>query len=162
MAIEIERKFLVVGEAWRDEAQAAPKRYRQAYLAFSEHAVVRVRLSDADQAAWLCLKERKVGASRAEFEYAVPMGDAQDLLRLATGEIIEKYRYLVRNGEHVWEVDEFLGANAGLIVAEIELSAETEAFTHPAWLDVEVSDDERYYNASLAINPYRNWKVNTP
>ncbi|MDN5863597.1 MAG: CYTH domain-containing protein [Gammaproteobacteria bacterium] len=161
MAIEIERKFRVAGDAWRAVAEAGPKRYRQAYLAISDRAVVRVRVEKGAAAAWLCIKEHKVGAARAEFEYPVPTADARALLRLATGEVVEKYRHLAHVDGHVWEVDEFLGANAGLLVAEIELGTEDESFSRPDWLGAEVTRDERYYNANLAMTPFRDWEANS-
>lgn len=157
MALEIERKFLVAGDGWRSRAKDEPFIYRQGYLALSEHAVVRVRLSVTENAARLCVKERRVGATRGEFEYTIPVPDAEELLTLATGGLVEKRRFLVPHDGHVWEVDEFSGANAGLVVAEIELESEDEVFARPAWLGGEVTGDERYYNAFLALNPWRDW-----
>jgi adenylate cyclase len=157
MAIEIERKFLVTSEGWRPRSEDKPRVFRQAYLALSERAVVRVRLDETNATAWLCVKERKIGASRGEFEYPVPLADGRALLKLATGHVIEKQRFLVPHNGHVWEVDEFDGANAGLVVAEIELEHEDEAFSRPAWLGEEVTGEERYYNASLALFPWRDW-----
>ncbi len=155
MAVEIERKFLVADDAWRDGVKCAPVYYRQAYLALGEKAVLRVRLGE--DKAWICVKERKVGVARGEYEYPIPVGDARELLDLAVGTVIEKRRHIVSCGGHEWEVDEFLGANAGLVVAEIELASEEEAFERPAWLGREVSADPRYYNAALALNPWREW-----
>lgn len=157
MAVEIERKFRVADAGWRSAARADPRLYKQGYLALSERAVVRVRLSDEGQ-AWLCVKERRVGATRGEFEYPIPARDASELLRLAAGTVIEKRRHLVDHAEHGWEVDEFLGANAGLVIAEIELAREDATFERPPWLGEEVTDDERYYNAALAFHPWREWQ----
>jgi len=157
MAVEIERKFLVASEAWRGQSEGKPRVFRQAYLALSERTGVRVRLDETDDAAWLCVKERKIGASRGEFEYPVPLADARAMLKLTTGHVIEKCRFLVPHDGHVWEVDEFEGANVGLVVAEIELKREDEGFSHPAWLGEEVTGEERYYNASLALFPWRDW-----
>jgi adenylate cyclase len=157
MATEIERKFLVANDAWRERIGAPPVRYRQGYLALSSAAVVRVRLSD-DARAWIGVKERKVGARRGEYEYPIPPADAAELLRLAVGALIEKRRYLVPHDGRNWEVDAFGGANAGLVIAEIELTRENEAFARPAWLGLEVTADERYYNAALALNPWREWE----
>lgn len=157
MAIEIERKFLVTSDEWRGQSEGKPRVFLQAYLALSERAVVRVRLDETRAAAWLCVKERKVGASRGEFEYPVPFADARPLLKLATGHVIEKRRFLVPCNGHVWEVDEFDDANAGLVVAEIELEREDEEFSPPTWLGEEVTGEERYYNASLALFPWRDW-----
>jgi adenylate cyclase len=156
MALEIERKFLVSDERWRECGRAAPTLYRQGYLALSERAIVRVRVS-GEGVAWLCVKERKVGAARAEYEYPIPLEDASELLSVAVGEVIEKRRNLVEHRGHTWEVDEFVGANAGLVVAEIELTDEDETFARPAWIGREVTEDERYYNAYLALHPWREW-----
>lgn len=156
MAVEIERKFLVTADAWRDAADGSSEHYRQGYLALSERAVVRVRLS-ATGAAWLCVKERRIGARRGEYEYPIPAVDARELLGLAGERVVEKRRYLVSYAAKRWEVDEFLGANTGLVVAEIELRSETEAFEPPPWLGVEVTGEERYYNAALAFHPLREW-----
>lgn len=152
MAIEIERKFLVTGKDWRT---ASPSRIVQGYLNRDRARTVRVRIAGA--AAWLTIKGQNVGATRAEFEYAIPLADAEALLALCDGPLIDKQRHRIPLGEHVWEVDEFFGDNAGLIVAEIELRHEDEAFARPAWLGDEVSSDPRYYNSSLATHPYNTW-----
>lgn len=158
MGVEIERKFLVAGEGWREAATRPPVRYRQAYIALGDKAVVRVRLGE--DRAWICVKERKVGVARGEYEYPIPADDARELLGLAEGTVIEKRRYLVSHAGHEWEVDEFLGANAGLVLAELELASADEAFARPSWLGKEVSADPRYYNAALALNPWREWPEN--
>ncbi len=161
MAIEIERKFLVVGEAWRTEAQSAA-RMAQGYLndaasvaSGAQHASVRVRI--AGDAAYLNIKSRELGASRQEFEYAVPVQDAADLLALCVGGRIDKTRHYVRHDGHLWEVDEFHGDNAGLVVAEIELDAVDEVFSRPVWLGDEVTELPRYYNLALAARPWTQW-----
>lgn len=159
MGVEIERKFLVANDAWREGAERAFAYYRQGYLAYGEKAVVRVRIGGDDE-AWICVKERRIGVSRGEYEYPIPANDARQLLGLAAGTVIEKRRHLVPHAEHRWEVDEFLGANAGLVLAEIELASEDEAFERPSWLGEEVSADPRYYNAALALNPWREWPEN--
>lgn len=153
MAVEIERKFLVADEAWRLSA-SAPDRYRQGYLAVTDRAVVRVRLAD-DGRAWLGVKERIVGPAHGEYEYPIPAGDARQLLQLSVGTVIEKQRYRVPCGGYEWEVDEFLGDNAGLVVAEIELDHPEAAFERPPWLGREVTDDASYYNVALALRPWR-------
>jgi adenylate cyclase len=155
MATEIERKFLVVSEAWR--AAAAPGvRFRQGYLAGTGKASVRVRVEG--EAANLNIKSATLGVRRQEYEYAIPLADANEMLdNLCSGGIVEKTRYCVPVGGHVWEVDVFEGDNAGLVVAEIELSHEDEAFERPAWAGDEVSHDPRYYNVYLAEHPYKNW-----
>lgn len=158
MGIEIERKFLVVGDAWRAQARR-PQRLRQGYLSAPQldgapPCSVRVRI--ADDAATLNLKSATAGIRRDEFEYAIPLADAQALLALAHG-VIDKVRHHVDAGPHVFEIDEFLGDNAGLVVAEIELRAIDEAFERPVWLGREVSDLKRYYNLHLGAHPYSRW-----
>lgn len=151
MGVEIERKFLVRDDAWRSDVTAT-KTLRQGYLSLDPEAVVRVR-TDGHQ-GWLTIKGRSTGISRAEFEYPVPSADADALLALCGGRVVEKVRHLVPHGAHTWEVDVFSGANTGLIVAEIELSSDTEPFDRPGWLGEEVSGDRRYDNASLAVQPW--------
>ena len=161
MAIEVERKFLVTGDGWRAAAhEVLPM--AQGYLndaasldSGAMRSSVRVRISG--DRAWLNIKSVGIGRSRQEFEYPVPVEDARALLALCVGGTVDKRRHLVRHGGHVWEVDEFLGDNAGLVVAEIELGAVDEAFERPAWLGEEVTDDTRYYNLALATHPYRRW-----
>ncbi|RTL45480.1 MAG: CYTH domain-containing protein [Burkholderiales bacterium] len=154
MGIEIERKFLVVSEAWREQAsQATP--FSQGYLSRDPARTVRVRI--AGPRAFLTIKGPTTGAARAEFEYPVPVEDARQLLALSDGPVVEKVRHLCLVDGMTWEVDEFLGANAGLVVAEIELVSESQAFTRPAWLGAEVTGDGRYVNANLAVHPYQGW-----
>ncbi|HHM05280.1 MAG TPA: CYTH domain-containing protein [Gammaproteobacteria bacterium] len=155
MATEIERKFLVSSDAWRARAGGG-RRMRQGYLAGSERASVRVRVS-GDQ-AHLNLKSATLGVCRREYEYAIPVAEAEEMLvHLCDGPLIEKTRYPVRHGSHLWEVDVFEGDNEGLVVAEIELDAEDEAFERPPWLGEEVSGDPRYYNVCLVKHPYKSW-----
>jgi adenylate cyclase len=152
MPLEIERKFLVRGDGWR----TFPSRLiQQAYLSRDTDRSVRVRV-DGDQ-AWLTIKGPATGVTRPEFEYPVPLGEAADLLQLRVSGLIEKHRHVGVVGEHQWEVDVFLGANAGLVLAEIELDEEGEAFTRPDWLGEEVTHDPRYTNAALAQCPYADW-----
>lgn len=155
MPTEIERKFLVADESWRREASAS-RELRQGYLALTERAVVRVRLAD-DEQAWVGIKEHRIGRSHGEYEYEIPIDEARELLALCTGAIIAKRRYLIPVGDHCWEVDEFLGENAGLILAEIELGAENEAFREPGWLGREVTEERRFYNAALSVRPWTRW-----
>jgi len=155
MPTEIERKFLVADDAWRRSA-SAPRELRQGYLALTERAVIRVRLVDGER-AWLGIKEHRIGRSHGEYEYEIPVGEARELLALCTGAVIEKRRYVVPVGGHCWEVDEFLGDNAGLVLAEIELGAEDEAFREPDWLGREVTDERRFYNAALSERPWARW-----
>ena len=152
MGIEIERKFLVVGDAWR----AAPAlAYAQGYLNRDPQRTVRVRV--VRQQAWLTIKGANSGAVRAEFEYPIPVADAEQLLGLCDGPLVRKLRRQVEHAGHIWEVDEFQGDNAGLVVAEIELPAEDAAFERPDWLGAEVTHDPRYFNSNLASAPYRTW-----
>lgn len=154
MGIEIERKFLVTGEAWRS---LGPKTlYRQGYLPSPDQTKVRVRI--IDEQAYLTIKGQNTGLSRLEFEYEIPLTDAQALLEsLCQSPLIEKYRYRIAWQGFIWEVDEFLGDNAGLILAEVELESETQNPPLPDWLGVEVTHDPRYYNSNLARHPFRAW-----
>lgn len=152
MAIEIERKFLVCGTDWRAGASTL---FRQGYLNRDKQRTVRVRI--AGNRAYLTIKGISSGASRAEFEYEIPLADAEQLLSLCDGPLIEKTRYVVPHAGMLWEVDEFHGANSGLIVAEIELQAAAQQFDKPAWVGREVTDDKRYFNSSLAVAPYTTW-----
>ncbi|MEK7323120.1 MAG: CYTH domain-containing protein [Pseudomonadota bacterium] len=156
MATEIERKFLVLNDDWR--RQAAPgARLRQGYL--SSGAACSIRVRSAGDHAQLNIKSATLGVSRREYEYAIPVGDASELLdHFCDGPLIEKTRYAVEYAGHVWEVDVFEGDNAGLIVAEIELDSEDEVFEKPAWAGVEVSHDPRYYNVCLVKHPYKDWR----
>lgn len=152
MAIEIERKFLVSGDGWR---HALAVYYSQGYLSRAKERTVRVRI--AGDEAFLTIKGISSGASRAEFEYAIPLQDARELLGLCEQPLIEKYRRRIPFAGYVWEVDEFLGASEGLVVAEIELPSEDAPFTKPDWVGEEVTSDPRYFNSALSINPWRNW-----
>lgn len=152
MAVEIERKFLVKGEGWRNDSGVV---YRQGYLNRDKARTVRVRI--AGNAAFLTIKGQSTGATRAEFEYPVPVEDARALLALCDGPLIEKTRFLVMHEGHCWEVDEFAGDNAGLVVAELELLSEDEAFARPDWLGDEVTPDARYFNSNLATHPFSAW-----
>ncbi len=152
MGIEIERKFLVVGDAWR-AAPAVP--YAQGYLNRDKQRTVRVRVVRDE--AWLTIKGASVGATRAEFEYPIPLADAQQLLALCDGPVVRKTRRVVEHAGARWEIDEFEGDNAGLVVAEIELPSEDAPFERPDWLGAEVTHDPRYFNSSLATAPYSTW-----
>lgn len=154
MGVEIERKFLPSTEAWR-AVVGAGTRYVQAYLLTDPDRTVRVRVAGA--AAYLTIKGRTHGASRAEFEYPIPVADAEALLALCPRPPVEKIRYRVPLGAHVFEVDEFVGANAGLVVIEVELAHENEDFPRPLWLGDEVTHDTRYANACLIEHPFSTW-----
>lgn len=155
MSVEIERKFLVTDEGWRAESGPGQE-LRQGYMATSEVCTVRARIAGAD--AWLTIKGATSGVTRREFEYAIPLADAQAMLReLCPDGLIEKTRYKVAHGTHVWDLDVFAGANAGLVVAEIELGAESEPFDRPPWVGEEVSHDPRYFNSALLRHPFDRW-----
>ncbi len=154
MGIEIERKFLVTNDSWRHSATASD--YRQGYLAVVARCSVRVRL--ADERAWLTIKSGNGGLIRQEYEYPLPCADAEQLLALCEPVVIRKTRHLLDYAGHRWEIDEFHGENAGLVIAEIELNDEHEVFEKPDWLGREVSHDGRYYNAALSRRPYSSWK----
>ena len=155
MSVEIERKFLVKNENWKSSVRSE-KSLKQGYLSRAGQVTLRARISG--DKAWLTLKGASEGISRLEFEYEIPRADAEAMLaRLCADPPIEKTRYLIDHAGHTWELDVFDGANAGLVMAEIELSSEDEAFDLPGWAGDEVSDDPRYYNASLSKNPYKNW-----
>ena len=161
MPIEIERKFLVAGDGWRAAAREVVP-MAQGYLndlalvdGGAMKASVRVRIA-GDQ-GFLNLKSRELGHTRQEFDYPIPVADARALLALCVGGVIDKRRHYVEHAGHLWEVDEFLGDNAGLVVAEIELHSAEEAFARPAWLGREATDAPRYYNLALASRPYSQW-----
>jgi adenylate cyclase len=151
MGVEIERKFLVRGDGWRE---GRPLAIRQAYL--SRDAVT-VRVRREGERGVLTLKGPSVGLARPEFEYEIPVADADALIALSSLPPIEKTRYLVSHAGRTWEVDEFHGANAGLVVAEIELDSEREEIELPEWVGEEVSADPRYRNSSLAAVPFCDW-----
>jgi adenylate cyclase len=154
VGVEIERKFLLVGDAWR--LLATPSLLRQGYLNTDAARTVRVRIEG--QGAWLTIKSKNVGAARGEWEYPIPLAEAAELLdNVCARPLIEKYRRRIEFQGHTWEVDEFLGENAGLAVAEIELSSEGEAFAKPDWAGDEVTGDPRYYNSSLIRLPFSQW-----
>jgi adenylate cyclase len=156
MPVEIERKFLVVSDAWRAEATRHDL-FRQGYLGGGEFCSTRVRVGAGR--AWLTLKGRVRGARRLEFEYPIPVADANEILdALCAGGRVEKRRHWVPYAGHEWEVDEFLGANSGLVLAELELDDEGMEFAAPPWLGREVTEDVRYYNSHLASHPWPTWR----
>ncbi len=151
---EIERKFLVIGDAWRKDAIVLE--LCQGYIYSSPLCLVRIRTEN--EQAFLTIKGPKDGIARTEFEYAIPLKDAKELLEnVAKKPLIHKIRHKVLFENRVWEVDEFCGDNQGLIVAEIELKSEDEVLSKPAWLGEEVTHDARYRNAALAREPYTTW-----
>ena len=154
MGIEIERKFLVAGDAWREGARGIF--YCQGYLSTAKERTVRVRI--AGNQGFLTIKGESAGAARAEYEYEIPAADARDMLdRLCVKPLIEKTRYTVEFAGWRWEIDEFTGENEGLIVAEIEFPDHYTRIELPPWAGREVTGDSRYYNSSLAGNPWRSW-----
>jgi len=161
MAIEIERKFLLVSDTWRHLVKRQ-QRMTQGYLN-DAHAVYTglencsVRIRIAGSVAHLNIKSRELGSRRQEFEYPIPVADAENLMKLACSGIIDKVRHYVEHASHLWEIDEFQGDNIGLVVAEIELQAVDEAFLKPEWLGMEVTSLARYYNLALSSNPFSSW-----
>jgi adenylate cyclase len=155
MATETERKFLVKSDDWRS---LAPRiLYRQGYIASSEARTVRIRV--AGDRGYITIKGISVGISRSEFEYPIPVEDAMEMLdTLCDRPLIEKYRHKIAIDHLVWEVDEFLGENQGLIMAEVELPDAQQEVTLPEWIGTEVSGDPRYFNANLAKHPFTQWK----
>ena len=155
MATEIERKFLLQSSAWRASVHRSTL-LRQGYLANNDRVSVRVRI--AGEGGFLSVKAMTPGLARAEYEVQVPLVDAQQMLdTLCERPLIEKWRHLVDVGGMTWEIDEFLGDNAGLIVAELELPATDATFVRPPWVGQEVTQDVRYYNFKLAQHPYCRW-----
>ncbi|MES9856745.1 MAG: CYTH domain-containing protein [Sedimenticola sp.] len=155
MAIEIERKFLVKSDDWKASV-VSESVLKQGYLANQPNASVRVRTGNGK--AYLNIKSVTIGIKRAEFEYEIPLDDAEDMLaQVAEQPFIDKTRYKVKCGEHIWDLDVFEGANSGLIVAEVELNSEDETFELPSWAGDEVSGEIRYYNVNLVQHPYSNW-----
>lgn len=158
MATEIERKFQVADQGWREQIRSSTL-LRQGYLANTARASVRVRR--AGDAGWLSVKAMTPGRARAEYEVAIALNDADEMLdRLCEGPLVEKWRHIVLHDGNEWEIDEFLGDNAGLVIAELELDSEHEEFTSPPWLGNEVTHDERYYNFRLSQTPWRRWPEN--
>ncbi len=154
MGKEIERKFLVMGDSWR--ALGDGILYRQGYLSTVKERTVRVRT--INDKAYLTVKGVTQGIARVEYEYEIPLSDANEMLdELCERPLIEKTRYTISAGDHTWEVDEFAGENLGLILAEVELESEEQTVDLPEWIGTEVSDDPRYYNANLIANPYTRW-----
>ncbi|NQY85550.1 MAG: CYTH domain-containing protein [Alcanivorax sp.] len=154
MAVEIERKFRTKGVDFL--ANQEGERLTQGYLSHDPRATVRLRVQGDH--AWLTVKGKTHGASRSEFEYPIPTADAHAMLEEMCPEgVIDKTRYRIQVGEHVWEVDEFHGDNQGLVVAEVELDSEDQPFERPPWLGEEVTDDPRYYNSALSRTPYGQW-----
>ena len=156
MGIEIERKFLVKQEIWAQLEKPDGEFYRQGYLLTDPTKTIRVR--QTSEKGFLTIKGISVGASRAEFEYEIPQEEAKDLLDQFSVSELSKIRYKILFENKLWEVDEFLGENEGLMVAEIELQSEDETFSTPNWFGEEVTGEEKYYNSNLTLLPFKNWK----
>jgi adenylate cyclase len=155
MTIEVEHKFLIANDNWRKHITKSIK-YRQGYLSSLATNSIRVRISDDH--AWLNIKSATIGTYRHEYEYEIPLSDANEILNnLCKKPLIEKTRHFVTHDTNIWEIDEFEGENKGLIVAEIELSEIGQPFSKPDWLGKEVTYDLRYYNNNLASHPYSEW-----
>jgi CYTH domain-containing protein len=156
MSLEIERKFLVKNLDFKTES--FEKKYiKQGYLNADKNRTVRIRIADEKGFITIKGKSNKAGTTRFEWEKEIALSEAEALLLLCEQSIIEKHRYLIKKGKHTFEVDEFLGDNLGLIVAEIELNLENEPFEKPIWLSTEVTGDLKYYNSSISKLPFKNW-----
>ena len=156
MGQEIERKYLVNKNKWAQIDKPAGQLYRQGYLLTDPGKTIRVRQTTGK--SYLTIKGLSIGATRPEYEYEIPSGDAKELLDKFSVSELSKIRYKIFVDNKIWEVDEFLGDNIGLIVAEIELTGEDEKFGIPEWVDREVTGQEKYYNSNLTIEPYKNWR----
>ncbi|MDD3575838.1 CYTH domain-containing protein [Halothiobacillus sp.] len=158
MALEIERKFLLKDDSWR-AAVTSSRRLSQGYLTtLTDGAKASVRVRIGGDQAYLNIKSMRLGMSRDEFEYPIPNEDAEHMLaNLCSGAVIEKIRHQVHFAGLLWEIDEFLGANQGLVVAEVELNSEDQTFHKPDWVGEEVTEDPRYYNVSLVRHPFAQW-----
>jgi len=155
MGREIERKFLIDQQKWDSLNKPAGKLLRQGYLLSDKNKTVRVRATEAK--GFLTIKGLTVGATRLEYEYEIPLSEAVELLDQFAESELSKTRYEITHGGKTWEVDVFSGHNEGLIVAEIELESETETFSLPDWVSHEVTEEEKYYNSNLTVNPYKDW-----
>ena len=154
MGIEIEKKFLLKNDDWRKLAQG--KEYRQGYLSSVKERTVRIRT--IEDTGYLTIKGVSQGASRAEYEYVIPVDEANAMLdTLCEKPLIEKKRFKISYQGFIWEIDEFYGVNQGLIMAEVELASETQPFAKPEWIGVEVTQDSRYFNANLVHHPFSKW-----
>lgn len=156
MPVEIERKFLVHPDRWQPQDAQSHKMIRQGYLLSQPDKSIRIR-TDGEQ-GFITIKGQAQGRRRLEYEYVIPINEAQEMLEHFAGNLIEKIRYEVYYAGKLWEVDQFEGANEGLLMAEVELDHDDEVFEMPAWLGEEVTYDARYLNVNLAQKPYRRWQ----
>ncbi len=155
MGQEIEKKFLVNHDKWKQLDKPKGELYRQGYLISEPNKTIRVR--QTNEKGFLTIKGITIGATRPEYEYEIPINEAKELLENFSISELSKIRYKISFDNKIWEVDEFLGDNVGLIVAEIELKREDESFNLPEWVDTEVTEQAKYYNSNLAIKPYKDW-----
>ena len=156
MSVEIERKFLVKNDNFKEESYQK-KRIKQGFLNSDKNRVVRIRIADKTAFITVKGKSNKAGTTRFEWEKEIEKTDAEKLLLLCEPSIIEKTRFLIKKGNHIFEIDEFYAENQGLIIAEIELDSENESFEKPSWLGKEVTGDLKYYNSVLSKKPFKNW-----
>lgn len=154
MKVEIERKFLVETQDWK-KLIVEKHSIQQGYLNTDKSCNVRVRIMNT--MAFLTIKGKRVNTARPEFEYEIPLNDAESILKLSKNSIIKKTRYTVNHKGQIWEIDQFEGDNQGLVIAEIELKQKDEAISLPNWIGTEISNDDRFYNLSLSVNPFKNW-----
>jgi adenylate cyclase len=152
--VEIERKFLVETQDWK-KLIVEKHSIQQGYLNTDKSCNVRVRIMNT--MAFLTIKGKRVNTARPEFEYEIPLNDAESILKLSKNSIIKKTRYTVNHKGQIWEIDQFEGDNQGLVIAEIELKQKDEAISLPNWIGTEISNDDRFYNLSLSVNPFKNW-----
>lgn len=155
MATEIEHKYLVIKDIWENVIPDKSVEIKQAYLLTDPEKTIRVRTKG--NVGFITVKGKSNGASRLEFEYEIPIDDANELINKFCSNLIEKTRHILIHDNKTWEVDEFKGLNAGLIVAEIELNSEDENYSIPDWIDKNVTDDLRYANSNLSIKPFSTW-----
>lgn len=155
MGLEIERKFLVNYQKWVNTEKPKGQFYRQGYILTDPNKTIRIR--ETNTKSYLTIKGLSVGATRPEFEYEIPKEDALQLLDIFAVSDLTKIRYEIHFDNKIWEVDEFLGENEGLIVAEIELSSEDEIFQLPDWIENEVTGEDKYYNSNLSTHPFKHW-----
>jgi CYTH domain-containing protein len=156
MGKEIERKYLVHHDKWKRITKPHGQHFKQGYILISPEKTIRIRLSDMH--GFITIKGKTTGASRPEYEYEIPLSDAKELLDNFCIGSLSKTRYKIKYKNNFWEVDEFAGDNAGLLIAEIELKSEDDLFDIPEWVEKEVTGDIKYYNANLIMNPYKNWE----
>lgn len=155
MGVEIERKYLVDHTKWAGYPKGTGKLHRQGYMLTDPAKTIRIRVNE--QEGFITIKGLSVGASRPEYEYPIPVHDAEELLAKFCPAVVSKVRYEVEVAGKLWEVDEFLDDNKGLLIAEIELGNEAESFELPEWVTTEVTDDSRYYNSNLSLHPFKSW-----